>query len=158
MEIAVLALKAGLVVKATAEGEDRVAQSAGAEGVSMAHLTAFAAEVQRERLDVLSSGAGAVVSEVLAERKRQDARWGGHSHNDRPSTPEFVEMIQHSAARARDAAAHDPAEARQRLLKVAAMAVAAVQCMDRTTLKADALDSGVRDGSNRTTSGTIGQP
>ncbi len=74
----------------------------------------------------------AVVSEVVAERVRQDGKWGGPEHDDQHSTADFVQFIEDWAGWARAMAgmnSHD--KARRRLIQVAALAVAAVESIDR---------------------------
>lgn len=72
------------------------------------------------------------LSEVAAERRRQDARWGGAAHDDAQPMEAFVGLIRDYAAWARVALrAGDHGEARERLIQVAALAVAAAESLDR---------------------------
>jgi hypothetical protein len=72
------------------------------------------------------------LAEVAAERTRQDAQWGGPAHDDRLSTDDFVRLITDYAGWARVKAREgSPVEARQRLVQVAALALAAVESLDR---------------------------
>lgn len=71
-------------------------------------------------------------SEIQAERARQDDKWGGPDHDDQHTTAEFVQLIEDYAGWARTMAgmnSHD--KARKRLIQVAALAVAAVESIDR---------------------------
>lgn len=80
----------------------------------------------------------AVLDEVAVERDRQDAKWGGSEHDDCHSTTDFVQFIVDYAGWARQMASmgsHD--KARRRLIQVAALAVAAVESIDRKFGTAD---------------------
>ncbi|CAM4156265.1 hypothetical protein [Deinococcus marmoris] len=86
---------------------------------------------------------GAVLGEVLAERQRQDAKWGQQDHD--PST--WLMVLAEEVGEANQAvfetlfptydkraAQHGPrtlAEYRQELIQVAAVAVAAIESLDR---------------------------
>ena len=73
-----------------------------------------------------------ILHEVADERKRQDHKWGGPEHDDKHSTAEFVQWIEDYAGWARmksSMLSHD--KARDKLLDVAALAVAAVESIDR---------------------------
>jgi len=73
-----------------------------------------------------------ILAEVAAERERQDGRWGGAEHDDDMTMDAFAQLIADYAGWARVKAregAFD--EARQRLVQAAALAVAAVECLDR---------------------------
>lgn len=72
------------------------------------------------------------LADVADERERQDAKWGGPSHDDHHSTADFVQLIEDYAGWARTMAgmdSHDKAE--RRLIQVAALAVAAVESSRR---------------------------
>jgi len=73
-----------------------------------------------------------VINHVLAERERQDRKWGGPQHDDKHHTVDYVEIIEDYAGWARmmsKMGSHD--KARNRLIQVAALAVAAVESIDR---------------------------
>lgn len=73
-----------------------------------------------------------ICSEVIAERERQDDKWGGASHDDTHEISEFVQWIEDYAGWARMMASMGSADkTRRRLVQVAALAVAAVESMDR---------------------------
>lgn len=66
---------------------------------------------------------------IELERQRQDAEWGGPAHDDEHSIQEWVGFIDRQSDaiyRTRDAG-----EARSRLVKVAALAVAAIESSER---------------------------
>lgn len=77
------------------------------------------------------------IAEVLRERMRQDAKWGGPAHDDRHDAHDFREFIRHQL----DALPYEIEKAMDheeydsvvigRFVKVAALAVAAVECLDR---------------------------
>ena len=76
-----------------------------------------------------------LLAEVAAEREHQDSKWGGPAHDDHHSTADFVQLIEDYAGWARTMAgmnSHD--KARQRLVQVAALALAACERIDRARL------------------------
>lgn len=83
----------------------------------------------------------AVLTDIIAERGRQDAQWGGPPHDDDHSPDEWLEFIEHQvdAAHALIGAGSEDengepngdARYRQRLVKIAALAVAAIESLDR---------------------------
>ncbi|WP_431284977.1 hypothetical protein ACQW02_09225 [Humitalea sp. 24SJ18S-53] len=73
-----------------------------------------------------------VLAEVAAERTRQDAQWGGPAHDDTLPFNAFIQLITDYAGWARAKAREGSTlEARQRLIQVAAIAVAAAESMTR---------------------------
>lgn len=73
-----------------------------------------------------------VLLDVQAERARQDLKWGGAAHDDAHETSDFVELIEDYAGWARVMAGMGSDDkARVRLIQVAALAVAAVESIDR---------------------------
>lgn len=101
-----------------------------------AALKARLAEAERQASDARVSWG--VLSRVVAERKRQDERWGP-AHDDEHTTADFVRFIEHYAGLARDAEIQaDPDEARKRLVQVAALAVAAAESIERKFLRCPA--------------------
>lgn len=73
-----------------------------------------------------------VLAEVAAERTRQDAQWGGPARDDALPLPAFVQLMGDHAGWARVKLRAGPmVEARQRLVQVAALAVAAVESLGR---------------------------
>ena len=63
-----------------------------------------------------------VIEEVVTERARQDAKWGGPAHDDQHTPAEFAGFI-------RDRLGYSPT--RKDFVQIAALAVAAVESMDR---------------------------
>lgn len=77
------------------------------------------------------------IAGVISERRRQDEKWGGPEHDDQHTPNEFVQLIQDYAGWARVMAGmNSPEKARRRLIQVAALAVAAVECYDRAAERA----------------------
>ncbi|MCC6419517.1 MAG: hypothetical protein IT429_14890 [Gemmataceae bacterium] len=75
-----------------------------------------------------------VLAEVREERQQQDARWGGPEHDDRHSPWDWVAItVRHLGLAAEDGGQGvDPVRYRRQMIRVAALAVAAVEALDRT--------------------------
>jgi len=71
-----------------------------------------------------------VLREVRAERAVQDAQWGGPSHDDAHPTSDFLDYIAAKTDLARGET-NRPDKTRTRLIQVAALAVAAIESLDR---------------------------
>jgi hypothetical protein len=106
------------------------ARTAGADhgkGTKMNEATkprAFLTKASGAQLDVLN--------DVANERSRQDVLWGGAEHDDAHHPAEFVGFIEAYAQRARAGIeAEGVGETRHRLVQVAALAVAAIESLDR---------------------------
>jgi hypothetical protein len=67
------------------------------------------------------------LDDILKERDDQDAQWGGPAHDDTHSADDWWEYIRHQWIRF----ANNPDEARDRFVKTAALALAAIESMDR---------------------------
>jgi hypothetical protein len=84
--------------------------------------------------DTVPEATRRALSDVLAERERQDAKWGGHEHDDAHNWHEWIDWIVEHAGKAWSP--NDDAEAyengRRRYVEVAALALAAIESMDRT--------------------------
>jgi hypothetical protein len=73
-----------------------------------------------------------ILAEIAAERARQDGRWGGAEHDDDMTMDAFAQLIADYAGWARVKAREGTFdEARLRLLQAAALAVAAIERLDR---------------------------
>lgn len=79
-----------------------------------------------------------IIKEIKAERAAQDSQWGGPEHDDEHSTEDFMRFIRLQEAKCEYGRGHD---VRERFIKIAALAVAAVESMDRTMR-----DYGTNDG------------
>jgi len=80
-------------------------------------------------------GRGPIMGEVMAERVRQDAQWGGPEHDDEHSGWDWNRYIQYQL-RCAESIMHgvDPKPEgtwRGRMIKIAALAIAAVESRDR---------------------------
>lgn len=72
------------------------------------------------------------ILDVTNERQRQDDKWGGPKHDDLHLITDFVQLIEDYAGWARTMANMNSYDkARKRLIQVAALAVAAVESIDR---------------------------
>lgn len=88
--------------------------------------------VAAPRLSYPEFAGSTVLASVSMERQRQDEKWGGAEHDDHHTTAEFVQLIEDYAGWARVMAGmNSPEKARNRLIQVAALAVAAVESLDR---------------------------
>ena len=71
-----------------------------------------------------------IYDDVLAERKLQDAEHGGAAHDDEHSVNDFIAYICKQAGKAVDGSI---AHQRQQMIRVAALAFAVVEKLDRQT-------------------------
>lgn len=83
---------------------------------------------------------GLVYREVDAERERQDAKWGGPTHDDEHDPEDWIAWIEQRCSRADEMVGcpeeewperGPEAEYRRNLVQVAAVAIAAIESMDR---------------------------
>lgn len=75
-----------------------------------------------------------VIDDILAERAAQDAQWGGPAHDDEHSMIDWLNYISYQLRHAGYAAYDEVIPAyRQRLVKTAALAAAAIESLDRKT-------------------------
>ena len=73
-----------------------------------------------------------ILHEVNTERSRQDGKWGGAEQDDKWSAMDWHEMIADYNGWARRMAAMGSLDkARRRYIQIAALAVAAVEAIDR---------------------------
>lgn len=76
-----------------------------------------------------------VLAEVAEERDRQDAKWGGPTHDDTHSPADFCAFIREHESRAEAALRGEPVrefdDYRRQMLCVAGLAVAALEQWDR---------------------------
>lgn len=76
-----------------------------------------------------------ILAEVAEERDRQDAKWGGPTHDDTLSPADFCAFIREHEVRAERALAGEPVrefdDYRRQMLRVAGLAVAALEQWDR---------------------------
>ena len=67
--------------------------------------------------------------DIALERNRQDAQWGGPSHDDSHSTRDWAGFVEKQAREMWLKPTFS--EARERLVKIAALAVAGIESLDR---------------------------
>lgn len=73
-----------------------------------------------------------VLAEVLGERRAQVEQWGGAEHDDVNELEDWLRTLRHQFDRATQAVGMDaPSEYRGRLTKIAAVAIAAIESLDR---------------------------
>lgn len=82
----------------------------------------------------------AIFEEVLAERQRQDERWGGPAHDDTLCADEWTNLLFETTWEAAHACELNIQEIavsryRQALVKIAALAMAAIAACDRHAFK-----------------------
>lgn len=70
-----------------------------------------------------------ILTEIRYERAAQDAQWGGPEHDDEHGMDEFAAFIARQMAKCDQGRGPD---VRDRFIKIAALAVAAVESYDRT--------------------------
>lgn len=76
----------------------------------------------------------AIFKKVLEERARQDEEWGGADHDDEHDAEDWYGFIEKQIALGRHLdTATSPGKHRSAMVKIAALAVAALQSMNRTT-------------------------
>lgn len=99
---------------------------------------------QGERIGPQSPARAKILAEVSAERARQDDLWGGAAHDDQHSLADWlVILVRHVGLSAWDGSPedachkteatgkYDPVRFRRELVRVAAVAVAALEAFDR---------------------------
>lgn len=72
-----------------------------------------------------------VLNDVRRERALQDKQWGGPEHDDEHLPDDWMEFIETQVAKYRA----DQSQFRERFVKIAALAVAAIESLDRQTLE-----------------------
>lgn len=83
------------------------------------------------------------MTSVDIERDAQDKEWGGHGHDDRHHPGEWIEFIHHQTRRIMEHDWYGPvneAAIRQRWVKIAALAVAALESSDRRVARREETD------------------
>ncbi len=76
-------------------------------------------------------GTADVLEAVAAERVRQDEKWGGPGHDDQHTSHDWIAYIARHAGRAVTNKRFDELEFQKHMIRVAALAVAAVEWADR---------------------------
>lgn len=73
-----------------------------------------------------------VLRDIETERQAQDAKWGGPDHDDEHDTEDWCMYIRKFVKRAEYDADELGSRGRQHLIRIAALAVAAIESIDRT--------------------------
>lgn len=75
---------------------------------------------------------GPIFSAIIAERKAQDEEWGGREHDKNHPLVDWVGFIHKQNRRADNCvgSAYERMEFKQRMVKIAALAVAALEALD----------------------------
>ena len=83
----------------------------------------------------MSMGVEQVLQEIRNERLRQDLEWGGPEHDDSQPIGHYLNYIGEKLCRQAtlDLMEESVGEVRRRLVQIAALAVAAVESLDRRT-------------------------
>lgn len=81
----------------------------------------------------MSIQTAAAMAQVMRERKRQDDKWGGPEHDDQHDIRHWYGLINECLYMPTDFALVDPVAARRYLVEIAALAVAAIESIDRKT-------------------------
>jgi hypothetical protein len=105
------------------------------EGALDAAVTAY--------LDALAVAAGCVLDNIRAERHRQDAKWGGPEHDDEHDPLHWCGFVGEHLARARK---ERGVIYRYQMIRVAALAIAAVESFDRRAALGLTTEEENRDG------------
>jgi len=81
---------------------------------------------------------GKILKEIVDERIRQDEIWGGKEHDDGHRVNDWVAIITEYLGRSREEP-HNIKNFRNNMVRVAALAVAAVESVDRAVGKSAAI-------------------
>jgi hypothetical protein len=76
-----------------------------------------------------------IFTKIEQEREKQDLQWGGALHDDEHSLEDWIDFIDAQINRAEECESTNLLCARERLIKVAALAVAAIESLDRKISK-----------------------
>jgi len=78
---------------------------------------------------------GEILRDVFVERVRQDAKHGGTVHDDTHTMADWLNIVNRQASRVHNGVMGDEAEMRERLVKVAAVALAGLASYARKETK-----------------------
>jgi hypothetical protein len=104
--------------------EHHITLLAGAKNLPVGAYRLSASEAPKAR----EAAVPEAVADVLAERARQDAQWGGPAHDNEHTWGEWCQYIEHQV---RKMAKETNDSERPRFVKIAALAVAAIESIDR---------------------------
>lgn len=74
----------------------------------------------------------AIIAEIHAERDRQDLIWGGPEHDDTHVVAEWMDFIDDQVNWF-----HSQGRGRERLIKIAALALAGIESIDRRIVRSE---------------------
>jgi hypothetical protein len=94
---------------------------------------------QHPRSDAAARGSE-IYTQIVAERERQDDRWGGPKHDDEHSINDFIAYITKHAGKAVDM---KRGYQRQQMFQVAALAVAVIEKLDREAAPKQIIVNGI---------------
>ena len=72
-----------------------------------------------------------IFKEIAEERGYQDFKWGGPSHDDQHDEDDWIGFIEEHARKAAPGMDLDPQLFRKQMVRVAALALAAIEWVDR---------------------------
>lgn len=98
-----------------------------ADGSGFCHCRALAFGAKGG--EVMEETRMVIVDEIDAERDRQDAQWGGPEHDDEHTVGHWFNFIDYQSDRWEESTSI--AESRERLVKIAALAIAGIESIDR---------------------------
>ena len=79
-----------------------------------------------------------IFEEIVGERLRQDAQWGGQDHDDAHGQADWYDILWGHVDRLLDCGGRALPDYRERLVKIAAITVAAIEAHDRRAAAAGA--------------------
>lgn len=98
---------------------------------TLEHHKQATAQIAAEE-DPRSVRASKIADQIWAERMAQDEQWGGEQHDDEHNMDDWLRFIRYQEAMAVQASIRaDQHEFRDRMIKVAALALAALESIDR---------------------------
>lgn len=119
-----------ITIKLPSEAMREIEREAEAEDLPASQLVRIWRHAYLMQSEGRRNPASAVYLDIIAERARQNAKWGGPDHDDQRGLEDFCTFInQRTADLARGFESSD--FARKKMIQIAALAVAAIESMDR---------------------------
>jgi hypothetical protein len=84
-------------------------------------------KLKQQKEQILAKATNPVIAEILGERARQDAQWGGPAHDDKHLTDDWFDYIRRQMYKVEE----EDSDERQAFVKIASLAVAAIKSIDR---------------------------
>jgi hypothetical protein len=114
------------------EGNPRLVVSATREAIKAGVVNMlFKPVLVMSPADIPKEEGSSVFAEIAAERVRQNAQWGGPEHDDAHGPIDWLQCIDYQHSRA------TVSDYRERMVKIAALAVAAIESHDRVMARGD---------------------